>query len=309
MKFLKNNKLYFLLILIIIALSALLAWKFASQTNNQSGFSDLPSGRNYYLSFSNDYFFEVPYDFAVNDTLLPGSQFLYKSGAIVKTNTLDDLFGGGAIAVQNFTPFNTDKDSFESYINGPYKDGVAKSLSADVDVSFSDRDEIRFAKLTVKKDNKIVRVQYILNSLEPIIVVAKEDSENLNKVWTSVNNIDKYYKVRQEIKSAVLSNAHMIKNRMADDIYRLSSKDLQSNSTIDQIDDIIKKSADVLKLESVVTGATVKNNELYSSILFSDPKDPANNKAANLNFRKEDGKWKLITLIMPGGGSVTGIKS
>jgi len=71
-----------------------------SADSSQPAQQTIDQKTNYYISFD-DYYYEVPKPKTADDRLIAGGQFLYNIGQALKTNTLDDLFNGGAIAVQN----------------------------------------------------------------------------------------------------------------------------------------------------------------------------------------------------------------
>lgn len=260
----------------------------------------------YYISFDN-YYYEVPKQKTTDDRLIPGGQFLYNVGAAIKTNTFDNLFNDGAIAVQALIPLNADIGAFERYINEAVKPSAASTFQGTSEVKFSNRkvDQIRIAEVNSIKDGAILRRQYIVNLPQSVAVVSKDDSEAFRRIGESIGQASAKFSDYEEMKLVVLSSSFMLSNRMFEEMYRLSHEDLRGATSVDELNRIADRSKEIFTLEAKVSGVKLDKNEMTTTIHYIDKDKPANTKTGSLSFRLEGGVWKLFTLSIP-GGTITG---
>lgn len=258
--------------------------------------------QTYYVSFDN-YYYEVPKQKAVDDKIVIGGQFLYNFNTGIKTNTLDDLFNDGAIAVQALIALNGDREAFERYINEAIKPAAANAFKGTSEVIFADReaDKVRVAEVISKKDNVIVRRQYIINLAQSVNVISKDDGEAFRKIGSSIGLASAKFSDYERMKLLVLGESFMLSNRMFEDIYRLAHEDLRGATSVDELNRFADKSKEIFTLEAKVSGVTLRKEELTATIHYSDNKNPANTKLAVLQFRQAEGVWKLFALQLPGG--------
>ncbi|MEK7202069.1 MAG: hypothetical protein AAB669_00845 [Patescibacteria group bacterium] len=262
--------------------------------------------KSYYISFD-DYYYEVPKQKAVDDRLVAGGQFLYNFGAAIKTNTLDDIFNDGAIAVQALIPLNGDNGAFERYINESVQPSAESAFKGTAEVTFDNRqsDQVRVAEVTAKKDGTVVRRQYIINLPQSVAVISKDDSEAFRSIGASVGQASAKFSDYDKMKLQVLAQSYMLNNRMFDDMYRLAHEDFRGATSVEAINRLADKSKDIFTLQVKVSGVNLTKDEMTATIHYIDSKNPANNKTGTLVFRKNTGEWKLLTLQLP-SGTITG---
>ena len=297
-----------LFLALLIAVGLFLGGLFVSQFTNSSRaiVQTIDQKKSYYISFD-DYYYEVPKQKAVDDRLVAGGQFLYNFGAGIKTNTLDNIFDDGAIAVQALIPLNGDNEAFERYINGSVKPSAEGAFKGTAEVTFADRkiDKARTAEVTVRKDGAVIRRQYIVNLPQSVAVISKDDGEAFRSIGASVGQASAKFSDYERMKLLVLAQSFMLSNRMFDDMYRLAHEDLRGATSVEAINRLADKSKDIFTLQAKVSGSNLTKDEMSATIHYVDSKNPANNKTGALAFRKQAGEWKLFTLQLP-NGSVTG---
>lgn len=306
MKLIKNN----LKLIVVVAIAAGLFfggyWFKSNSGSFGAGEQTTQQKKEYYISFD-DYYFEVPKQKAVDDKLVVGAQFLYNLNTSIKANSLDSLFNDGAIGVQALIPLNGNNQAFERYLNDVSKPAAASALSGTADLSFSNRkDGVRAADLVSKKDNQIIRRQYIVNLPQSVAVVSQGDSEAFKAIGKTIGQASVKFSDYENVKYKVLAQSSMLKNRMLEDIYAQAHEDLKDASSVDELSSIALRSKDLLELEAKISGVKISKNEMTATILFIDSKNPTKNLSGSLVFRKSEGQWKLFTLQLP-NGSVTGV--
>ncbi len=272
-----------------------------SADSSQPAQQTIDQKTNYYISFD-DYYYEVPKPKTADDRLIAGGQFLYNIGQALKTNTLDDLFNGGAIAVQALIPLSGDTGAFERYINESVKPSAQKAFNGTAEVSFSNRkgDDVRVAEITSKKDGAVVRRQYIINLPQSVAVISKDDGEAFRKIGESIRQASTKFSDYEAMKLQALSQSFMLSNRMFEDMYRLAHEDFRGATSVDEMNRAADKSKDLFTLEAKVSGVKLSKEEMAVTILYIDRDKPANNKTASLTFRQQTGEWKLYILQLPG---------
>lgn len=263
--------------------------------------------KSYYISFD-DYYYEIPKQKVADDKLVPGGQILYNIGEAIKTNTLEDIFNSGAIAVQALIPLNSDTGAFERYVNESVKPSAASAFKGTAEVTFDTRKEnkARVAEVVAKKDGAIIRRQYIVNLPQSVAIVSKDDSEAYHNIGESVNQASTKFSDYEQMKLQVLTQSYMLSNRMFDDMYRLAHEDFRGATSVDAMSRLADKSKDVFALEAKVTGVNLTKDELTATIHYIDATKPANNKIGVLRFHKADGVWKLFGIQLP-NGTISGV--
>lgn len=305
MKLIKNN----LKLIVVAAIAGGLFfggyWFKSNSATSGAGEQTTQQNKEYYISFDN-YYFEVPKQKTADDKIVPGAQFVYNLNTGIKTNTLDDLFNSGVVGIQALIPLNGDKQAFERYLNDVTKPTAASAFSGTADLSFSDRkDGVRAADLVSKKDDQILRRQYIVNLPQSVAVVSKDDNEAFRTVGRSLGQASAKFSDYEKVKVQVLAEGVMLKNHMLEDIYAQAHEDLKGATSVDELNRIADRSKDILDMEIKISGVKVNKKEMSAAILFTDAKDPAKNRTGNIVFRQSAGKWKLFTLQLP-NGTVTG---
>lgn len=303
-----NNGSLRWLVALLLAVGLFFGGYFTNQTAGPSRPTEMTINqkKSYYISFD-DYYYEVPKQKTVDDRLVPGGQFLYNFGVAIKANTLDDLFNDGAIGVQALIPLNSDNQAFERYINETVKPSAENAFKGTVDITFDTRkeDQVRVAEVVSQKDGVIIRRQYIVNLPQSVSVVSKDDGEAFRNIGKSIVQASTRFSDFDSIKLQVMATSFMLKNQMFDDMYRLAHDDLRGATSVDEMKRIAERSKDIFTLETKVSGAMIKNDELTATVHFLDANKPANNKTATLTFRQVGGIWKLFGVKLP-NGVVTG---
>lgn len=276
---------------------------FTNQRTNSNTTSQVAQrDRSYYISFDN-YYYEVPADKAVDDRIVAGGQFLYNFNASIKTNTLDDIFNGGATAVQAIIPLNGDTAAFERYVNESLKPAAIDAFKGTADVTFGNRksDQARTAEVVAKKDGVVVRRQLIVNLPQSVNVIAKDENDTYKKIGESLGQASARFSDYEDMKLQVLSQSFMLSNRMFDDMYRLAHPEFIAKTNLTELNTFADKSKEIFTMPAKVSGISLSKNEMRATVYYTDTANPANSKVGVIQFQQSDGAWKLIGIQLPGG--------
>lgn len=301
-----SSKVGKVVVTVVLAAGLFAGGYFVHQSSGLSRGSEQTLGqkKNYYISFD-DYYYELPKQKAADDRLIPGGQFLYNIGVAIKTNTLEDIFNNGAIAVQALIPLNGDTGAFERYINESVKPSAESAFKGTTEVTFNDRRKARTAEVTSKKDGAVVRRQFIVNLPQAVAVIAKDDGEAFRQVGESVGQASAKFSDYEQIKQLVLAHSFMLSNRMFDDLYRLGHDDFRGATSVDALNRLADKSQDIFRLEAKVSGVNLTKDEMTATVHYLDSTKPENNKIGILQFRPSGNEWRFFGLQLP-NGTITG---
>ncbi|MCL5795724.1 MAG: hypothetical protein M1338_05230 [Patescibacteria group bacterium] len=258
----------------------------------------------YYLSFTGDYSYQIPDGFVVDDITVPNAQLVSKKDEKIQVNNISEIYAKGVVAVQAFDAQLPDETSFKSYINN-YKDILAKSLQAEATVDFAKTNGFWTATIRVNSGGKLIRTQYIYNADKPVTVVALDENDTYKTIVESLNSAEKQAKDFAQIQSNIEADIFMIKNKMFDDVYRLSAKTLTDKVSQGDFKKSFDKVSIALQANTSVFGgiSNSKNNEFTTTLLFTKPSDKTGDNPQNalgtIVLKKEGSDWKLSGITLP----------
>ncbi len=223
-----------------------------------------------YLTFSGNYVFSVPKDYAVDEQAIVGMQLVSKG--VVTGKTIDQAYEAGNITLQPITLLKDHKSgTFKDYVNNTFVPGAKKVLSPDLSTTFTKVDGWDAAKITIKKDGQPLRFIYLKNGLHPVAVISKQESDPFKKVEQSVTDVEKT-DLKQEIeplKKAVQNTAQLLKDKNAAELYKQAAPDFRSKSTQDDVTKLLAAEAVYSQGSEVINGGSYDKNEFGGVINFT----------------------------------------
>lgn len=257
-----------------------------------------------YLNFAGDYSFIAPEGYSVDDTTIYSAQLILKQGEKLQVETIDEIYGKGAIAIQSFTPALSDEDAFKNYINNTLKGAVEKSIKdGKSEVVFAKKDSYTTAVIKTTVSGKLVRVQYILNTDKPVIIASGEENTTYKALVDSLGIASKNNKEFANIQTAIMSFSSLLKNRMTDDIYRLSSTEFKGQTSLDKLKESISQTSVALDANISVSGCVLSKDKVTAALLFTKPATKADeqpkNAVGSISLQKEDDQWKVSGITLP----------
>ncbi|HLA49215.1 MAG TPA: hypothetical protein VJY84_01575 [Candidatus Saccharimonadales bacterium] len=253
-----------------------------------------------YLTFSGQYVFSVPKDKAVDAHAIQGLQIVH-SGKIAG-KTIDEVYADNNISLQP-VEFLKDKkaNDFKKYINETLVPEQKQKLSPDVTATFEKSNGWDVAKVTVKKDGQPLRFIYIKNSLHPVSIVSKEETEAFKKIEQSVTDVERtdLKNEAEKLKQAAQTTAQQIKDKKAKELYASAALELKTKNSEAQITDLLAAEEVYSQGMIIINGGSYSSGEFGVVIYFIPLNKDFKPASGALYFKKVDRQWKLSGLQLP----------
>ena len=253
-----------------------------------------------YLSFQGDYVFSVPKDMAVDAHAIQGLQIVHSGSLVGKT--IDEVYADNNISLQPATFVKNKKgEEFKKYVNETLVPETKQKLSADVIVAFTESEGFEVATLTAKKDGKPVRFIYLKNSLHPVSIVSKEETEAFKKITTTVTDVEKtdLKKDAALLKEVTKKAAQQLRDKKAEELYSQAGQELQSKNTQDQISKLLAAEEVYSQGDITINGGSYSGGEFGAVIYFIPLNTDFTPASGVLYFKKIDNQWKLTGMQLP----------
>lgn len=255
-----------------------------------------------YLSFSANYVFPVLSGTQVDVESAPGLQLIYSGD--ISAKSLDDIYNSAGISLQPISGLsNQSGKAFKDYVNDTFLPQIKTNLSTDnVQITFDKVNGWDVAKAVVVKDGNQIRFIYLKNGQHPVAVVAKEETDAVKKIETTVVDVEQsdLKKEVEPIKQTLKTTAQLVRDQKAKELHQTAAPELRARSTEKELADSFKTSDPFIRGETTIDGISYSPGE-FSAVLIFSLSDVQNAPKAysTLNFKKTDGQWKLKGLTLP----------
>lgn len=262
----------------------------------------LPSSGSRYISYTGKYVFDVPQNFSVDEKSVADVQLVYPSSQQINANSIDEAYLQGIVSVQAMNISDSSEKGFKSFIEGGFSESL-KKITPDIKIAYAKKDKLDIAKVTARKDGKIVRFSYFINAKHPVVITGPVESAAVKSIVQTINNIEdsglneEQKKMKQAIDDALL----FIKAPKAQELYNNSSKELKGTSSVSDIDSALRKASERMKNALTFYGVLYSGNAFSVGLNFWEPSknQTAPTAFGNLVFIKEDGAWRLQQMVLP----------
>ncbi len=253
-----------------------------------------------YLTFSGNYVFSVPKDYAVDEQAIIGMQLVSKG--VVAGKTIDQVYAADDITLQPITLLKDHKPgTFKNYVNNTFVPGAKKVLSPDVSTTFAKVDGWDVAKVTVKKNGQPLRFIYLKNGQHPAAVISKEETDAFKTIEQSVTDVEKT-DLKKEItplKQTVQNTAQLLKDKNAAQLYKQAAPEFRSKNTQDQITKLLAVEEVYSQGSEVINGGSYANGEFGAVINFAPLNKDFKPASGALYYQKINGQWQLKAMQLP----------
>lgn len=253
-----------------------------------------------YFTFSGNYVFSVPKDYAVDEQSVVGFQLVYTG--MVTGKTLDQIYADNNISLQPITLLEDQKSgTFKDYVNNTFVPGAKKVLSPDVSTTFTKVDGWDVAKVTVKKDAKPYRFIYLKNGQHPVAVISKEETDAFKKIERSVTDVEKT-DLKDEVaplKKAFQDTSQLLRDKNAAELYKQAAPEFRSKNTQEQIAKLLEAEEVFTQGAEVINGGSYDNNEFGGVINFTPLNTDFKPAQGALYYQKINGQWLLKAMQLP----------
>lgn len=290
----RKRSLIFIVLILVAALATILV--LVKHSSNKTA---APSPQ--YISYTGNYTFKIPPNYSVDEKTLPNVQLVYPASEQLNVKTIDEAYSAGVISVQSLNLTDHTIDAFKKYVEGSFVADM-KKISSDTKVNYTKNDKWDVAKVTTKKDGKVVRFAYLINDKHPVVIMGQNEPASVKSIEQSIIDIedsglnDEQKKVRQAIDNVLL----YIKGQKAQDLYNNAATDLRSKNSLSDVTNALNSLGSHSKEPVTFYGTVYTPESAYVGLNFWTP----NNHSApsffgNLVFKNENGKWKLQQLTLP----------
>jgi len=303
---LMNKKMLMGLVIIVLVVVGVILIK--NRNKSTVGTETGVTGVQSYVGFAGDYSFLIQDGYQIDDSSIPGSQIIFKKTDKLEVKSVDEIYSKGAMAIQSFTPILNDDSAFKNYINDTLKDAVATSLKGTSEVTFGKAGSDTTAIIKTTVAGELIRVQYIINSNKPVILASGNDDAAFQSVSSSIDTASKNSEF-MTIQNTVLTVSSLVKNRMDDDIYRLSTDTFRATTSLDELKKLFDQATFALKSNTSIAGGVMTGDEFTASLIYTKLAEKASEKAKSavgtIGLKKEGDQWKLTGLTLPSNDSLT----
>lgn len=298
----KKLPLIFVAILILAAGVGYIGWHRHNNHNQSTPGSAKPNVTKF-ISLDGGYLFSIPAKYAVDATTTSDTVIVYSKDTPVPGKNLDELYSGGSVTVQPLKQLkNSDAKTFKDYVSNSVAADLRKKMNSGSDVRFSKKGDIEAAEVTaILNSGTILRAAYALNLPQPVIVVAKEESDAFKIVGSSLEDLNRT-NLKPDINLAVESAkslAGMLHRRDASGIKDQGSTDFSKTVNKDQLVANLSASATYLARSITVVGGSYDGQLFIAQLAFGQKtKDEAPVSGA-LSLSKQGKDWKLDGFQLP----------
>lgn len=290
------RKSHALIALVIIIAGGLTFYLYHSNKKSSAGTSPV------YISYLGNYAFTIPDNYSVDEKTVPTVQLVYPSSQQVSVKSIDEAYSAGVISVEALSASKDNSSSaFKKYVESTFASEM-KKLSPDTKISYSKNDKWDVAKVTTKKDGKVVRFAYLINDKHPAVIIGRDESKPLKSIEQTITDIEEsglnnqQKAIRQSLDDVLL----WIKTQKAQDLYNNAAAELRSKSSLNDVTNALNPQASQVKDTITFYGAVYTPDSAYVGLNFWTPaKQTVPTYFGSLVFKNENGKWKLQQMTLP----------
>ncbi len=281
--------------LVVIVAGGLFFYHSHSTENSQAGSGPV------YINYTGSYTFRIPDKYSVDEKSVPTVQLVYPSSLQLEVKTVDEAYPVGVISVEALTAL-TDHSSpaFKKYVDTTFINEM-KKLSSDTKISYSKNYKWDVAKVTTRKDGKVIRFAYLINGKHPAVIIGQNESKSLKAIEQTIIDIEDSGLDSQQkaIRQALDDVLIWVKTQKAQDLYNNAATDLRAKNSLNDVTNALQSS----RYKDTITfyGTVYSPDSASVGLNFWTPNNPQSVPSffGSLVFKNENGKWKLQQLTLP----------
>lgn len=300
------------LLLLVAAVFSLVAgvgyisWRHSSRHQSTLPTTHQPAKPNAtkYISLSGSYLFSIPAKYAVDETVIPGVAVVYsKDITTLPVKNLDELYSGGSVTVQPLKQLkNSNAKTFKDYVSNSVAADLRKTMSSGSDVRFSKKGDTDAAEVfAILNSGTHLRVAYLLNLAQPLMSVAKDESDAFKIVGASLEDLNKTNLkpdidlVFQTAKTVV----DMLRRRDGPGLKSKGSTDFKNNITKDQLIANLNSSSSFLDRSITVVGGSYDGDVFIAQLAFEPKTTDKAPVSGVISLSRQGNNWGLDGFQLP----------
>ncbi len=296
----KKSLILICAVLVLAAGAGYSLWNDNSQPNTKSGKLNATK----YISLAGGYLFSTPAKYVVDETTVRGVAVVYSQDTTtLLTKNLDELYGSGVVTVQPIKQLkNGDAKAFKDYVNNTVAADLRKAMGSGSNVGFSKKGDTEAARVSaILNSGTILRVAYVLNLPQPVMVVAKDESDAFKIVGSSLEDLNKT-NLKPDIDQAAQAArtvVELLSRQDASGIKGRGTTDFNKNVTKDQLVANLSSSATYLDRKITVVGGTYDGKVFIAQLVFEPKTKDGTPVGRVLSLSKQGKNWKLDGFQLP----------
>lgn len=299
------SKKSLLLIIVVLILAAGVGYVLWHNNRNQPSSQSAKPNATKYVSLDGGYLFSIPAKYVVDETANQGVAVVYSQDITTppSAKNLDELYSSGVVTVQPAKQLkNSDAKTFKDYVSSTIAADLRKKLNSGSDVKFLKKGNIEAAQVSaILNSGTILRVTYVLNLPQPVMVVAKEESDAFKIVGSSLEDLNKT-NLKPDIDQAAQAAktvADMLHRQDTSGIKGKGTTEFNKNVTKDQLAANLSSSASFLDRSITVVGGTYDSKVFLAQLAFEPKTKDEAPVGGVLSLSKQDKNWKLDGFQLP----------
>lgn len=287
--------------LIIILTGSYIAWA----TTHPKSSKSTNAGAAKYVSFGGGYLFNIPAKFVVDDTILPGITVIYPENSPPQAGkSLEGLYANGTVAVQPIAALKDNNvKAFQDYINNIFTVDLRQALHSASDVRLTKQGGVDAIKVfALAADGKRLRVVYAVDLTQPVMIVAKEESDALKVIGGSTEDL-KTSKLKTDIDLSAQTTKDVVESLQKGDtsnVRKKGSKEFNKTMTDSKLKSELDASARYLNRSITIMGGSYNTNDFVAQLVFQPKTKDEVPVGGTVSLHKEGKAWKLQALQLPG---------
>ena len=298
------SKKSLLLITAVLILAAGAGYALWRNNNQPSGQSAKPNATKY-VSLNDGYLFSIPAKYTVDEIANRGVAVVSSQDITTppSAKNLDELYSSGAVTVQPVKQLkNSDAKTFKDYATNTVAADLRKTMNSGSDVKFSKKGDIDAVEVfAIQNDGTRLRSAYLLNLSQPVMVVAKEESDAFKIVRSSLEDLNKT-NLKPDIDlaaQAAKTVVEMLRRQDNSGIRSQGTTDFNKNVTKDQLAANLSSSATYLDRSITVVGGSYDGKVFIAQLAFEPKTKDEVPVSGVLSLSKQGKNWKLDGFQLP----------
>ena len=297
---LSNKKIFLAVVVLVIALGVGYVMKPKKHISNSPQPGEIVAK---YVSLGGDYLFSIPAKYTTNETAINGVTLVYPDSLNISGKNLDELYKADAVAVQSISALKDDNaEAFKSYVRDTLANELRKNLHTGSDIRFAKQNGVEALKLfALTNDGKHRRAIYALNYTQPVMLVAKDETDALKIVGSSIEDYKKS-KLKTDIDQAALTTkaiVEMLQKQDTSGIATQSTDDFNKNAPKDRLAGELKTADNYLKRSIIIVGGSYNSQGFAAQLMFEPVAKDQSPGSGLVSLRKQGNSWKLDALQLP----------
>ncbi len=297
---LSNKKIFFAVVVLVIALGVGYVIRPKTHVNNNPRPGETQAK---YVSFEGVYLFSIPAKYTTNETAISGATLVYPDSLDISGKNLEELYKADVVAVEPISALKDDNaEAFKSYVKNTLAEELRKNLHTGSDVRFAKQNGVEALKLfAITNDGKRHRAIYALDYTQPVMMVAKDETDVLKTIGSSIEDYKKS-KLKPDIDQAATATKSIVEMLQKEDTTAVASKstdEFNKSAPKDRLAGDLKLASNYLKRSITIVGGSYNGQAFDAQLIFESGAKDQTPVSGLISLRKQGNSWQMNALQLP----------